>query len=92
MESELRVLIRLPLHPNLVNYKKIKVSSVDKQYFIMEYCNGGTLTRLLNQSSLISNKEILDFLVQFSRGYKVLYHSGIIHRDIKPENILIHNK
>jgi len=41
---------------------------------------------------MITNNEILDFLVQFSRGYKVLYHSGIIHRDIKPENILIHNR
>jgi len=30
IEAELRILIRLPLHPNLVNYKKIRVSSADK--------------------------------------------------------------
>ena len=33
--------------------------------------------------------EVIDFLIQFCRGYKNLYSAGILHRDIKPENILI---
>lgn len=37
----------------------------------------------------MNEDEVIDFLIQFCRGYKNLYSSGILHRDIKPENILI---
>ncbi|KAL4506413.1 hypothetical protein ABPG73_017147 [Tetrahymena malaccensis] len=92
MQMELKVLCKLPQHVNLVNYKKIKMSSQNKQYFIMDYCNGGTLTQYLKNQKKISENEILEFLQQFCRGYRVLYKEGIIHRDIKPDNILIHNR
>ncbi|KAL4470920.1 hypothetical protein ABPG72_005954 [Tetrahymena utriculariae] len=92
MQMELKVLCKLPQHVNLVNYKKIKMSSQNKQYFIMDYCNGGTLTQYLKNQKKISENEILEFLQQFCRGYRVLYKEGIIHRDIKPDNILMHNR
>jgi len=57
----------------------------------MDYCNGGTLNNLIKESKYISEIEIIDFLGQFCKGYKVLYENGIVHRDIKPDNILVHN-
>lgn len=92
LQIELRVLEKLPFHVNLVNYKKIKISSKHRQYFIMDYCNGGTLSHYLKRQRSISESEIIEFLQQFCRGYRVLYTEGIIHRDIKPDNILLHNK
>ena len=43
LKTELKALTKLPYHPNLVNYKKIKVTSHNNSYIFMEYCNGGTL-------------------------------------------------
>lgn len=57
----------------------------------MEYCNGGTLTNILDGSRRINEADIIDFLGQFCRGYRVLYKNGIIHRDLKPENILLND-
>lgn len=91
IQMELKVLQKLPQHNNLVNVKKMKLSSHHKQYFIMEYCSGGTLTDFIKSNKSISEDEIIDFLQQFCMGYRVLFEMGIIHRDIKPDNILIHN-
>lgn len=69
IKTEIMVLKKIPYHTNLVNYKKIKLSSHNKHYFIMEYCNGGTLAEQLNKCKYqMSEIEIVDFLQQFCKG------------------------
>ncbi len=52
------MLQELDYHPNLVNYKRIKLSSSNNQYFIMDYCNGGTLTDEIKMKILYSEHEL----------------------------------
>jgi serine/threonine protein kinase len=91
-KNELQILKELPPHPNLVNYKKIQISSEKNLYLIMEFCNGGNLDKyMFDCKYAIAEDKIWFFLKQFCDGYRVLYEHSLIHRDIKPENILIHN-
>jgi hypothetical protein len=46
-KTELQILKELPVHPNLVNYKKIQISSEKNLYIIMEFCNGGNLDKYM---------------------------------------------
>ena len=46
-KTELQILKELPPHPNLVNYKKIQISSERNLYLIMEFCNGGNLDKYM---------------------------------------------
>ena len=59
---ELKVLQKLPPNLNLVGYKRIKLSGNNKQYFIMDYCNGGTLGNYMKTNKNMSEIEIINFL------------------------------
>ncbi|EAR95611.1 kinase domain protein (macronuclear) [Tetrahymena thermophila SB210] len=92
IEKEKSVLEKLPYCINLVNYQKFCLESNNNYYFVMEYCNGGSLQDLLFKDfKILSEQEIIKFLVQFLNGYKELLKNNIIHRDMKPQNIMIHN-
>lgn len=92
VKTELQLLKALPQHVNLVNYKRIQITSEKNLYLIMEYCNEGNLEKQLFACKYqFSEDKIWFFLRQFCEGYKVLYNNAILHRDIKPENILVHN-
>ena len=43
IDQELRALKNLPYNINLVNYYKYEICSNKNYYFLLEYCNGGTL-------------------------------------------------
>ncbi|KAL4445560.1 hypothetical protein ABPG74_004634 [Tetrahymena malaccensis] len=56
----------------------------------MEYCNGGTLEKYIQQKKFISEKEAKGYLIQLLSGFKDLHSHMVIHRDIKLENIMRH--
>lgn len=83
---EARSLAKLQ-HPNLVVVHDF--GEVDGLYFIvMEYVEGPTLRRLLQQGALTPERA-LTILPQICEGLRYAHEQGLIHRDIKPENILI---
>jgi serine/threonine-protein kinase ULK/ATG1 len=60
-------------------------------YFVYEYCNGGTLDKLMQKEGPFPEKRALIFFKQIVEAFKILSRSNIMHRDIKPDNILINN-
>lgn len=57
----------------------------------MEYCNGGTLEKLIKEKKP-NERECLYYFSQIVSALKYLIQvANMLHRDIKPENILIHN-
>ena len=60
-------------------------------YFVYEFCNGGTLDKLLQKEGPFNERKALGYLRQIVEAFKVLSKSNIMHRDIKPDNILVHN-
>lgn len=82
---------KLPRNANLVHYERIKLTSKNCLYLVMEECNGGTLTQLISKVDSLPETEILRFVGDFLSGYRCLYECGVVHRDIKTDNVLLHN-
>jgi serine/threonine protein kinase len=60
-------------------------------YVVMEYINGPSLLRRLEQPGPLQLKEILRIAAQIATGLAAAHAQGLIHRDIKPGNILLEN-
>jgi len=73
-------------HPHIVNFKHHFLQD-RLLYLVMEYCPGGSLSRLMEKRTIVKTfvwkwMEILTETLQF------IHEKGIIHHDIKPANIL----
>lgn len=82
-------------HQNIIKYFDSYIHN-DHVYWIMEYCDGGTLREKLflykKQVKVMEENLIWYWCIQILAGIEHLHQCGIIHRDLKPENIYIHNK
>jgi serine/threonine protein kinase len=82
-------------HRNIIKYYKSYLHE-DSIYWIMEYCDGGTLKDRINLYAK-SDKELSEDLIWYwsmhiLNGIKYIHNKGIIHRDLKPDNIYIESK
>jgi hypothetical protein len=55
----------------------------------MEYVDGGTLLRAVQERGPLDLKEAQDIASQFLAGLEAIHQAGLVHRDVKPENIMI---
>jgi serine/threonine protein kinase len=85
--QELTFLVTLD-HFNLVTCKALEHRK-NQRYLVMDYCEGGTLRSLLNNSISLTLHQSLKLVIDILSGLKFAHEQGIIHRDIKPENILL---
>lgn len=60
-------------------------------YLVMEYIDGPTLTRLVQEgdSGYLSHPEVLRLGRSMCRGLAAAHRQGVVHRDLKPGNVLI---
>ena len=61
-----------------------------KYYIAMEYLEGKTLSQVLNEGP-ISTERAVDIVLQISEALIYAHRQNIVHRDIKPDNIFILN-
>jgi serine/threonine protein kinase len=82
-------------HENILNYYHAFINN-EKIYWIMEYCDGGTLKeriKLYLERKMHMNEELIWYWsLQILKGLKYIHAKGIIHRDLKPDNIYIDSK
>ena len=88
--NEIETLSSIPTNEHIVKYIEM-LGTPNNYYFVYEYCNGGTLDRLLRKENKLSEARALNICRQIVDAFKVLYKSRIMHRDLKPDNILLHN-
>jgi len=79
-------LLRSCHHPNIVNFIGCHFFK-ERIWIVMEYCDGGTLSQLLELT--LSESEIANVLNQVLNGVAYLHSLHRIHRDIKSSNILL---
>jgi serine/threonine-protein kinase len=84
---EAQALARLR-HPNIVEGYGAG-EDLGWHYFVMEYCDGGTLDRVLAKEGRLPVGKALDLTLQIARGLQEAHRQGVIHRDIKPANVLL---
>ncbi|BES90901.1 MYSc [Nesidiocoris tenuis] len=98
IQVEFKILRDLCHHPNLpifhgVFLRRAPVMEQDQLWFVLEMCNGGSVTDLVQ--GLIRHKEVLlehqiaYILHETVQALVFLHNNNCIHRDIKGHNILL---
>eukprot|EP01119_Soliformovum_irregulare_P010895 TRINITY_DN2684_c1_g1_i3.p1 TRINITY_DN2684_c1_g1~~TRINITY_DN2684_c1_g1_i3.p1 ORF type:complete len:1125 (+),score=386.18 TRINITY_DN2684_c1_g1_i3:122-3496(+) len=79
-------------HPNIVNLKDMVQQEIPGDgiyyYFVMEFCNGGSLDSFIHGHQLNEN-QVRRMMNQLASAFKCLTENKIVHRDLKPQNILL---
>lgn len=89
-EQEAQMLAALN-HPNLPRVTD-HFSERGKQYLVMDFIEGQTLEKVLNQTSgFLDEKQVVDWGVQLCEVLEYLHHQQppVIFRDLKPTNIML---
>ena len=92
LKNEILILQKLN-HPNIVKYESIKKTK-KHFYLVMEFCNGGELSKALEKYQNMYGKpfsqEIVQHLMrQIIDAFRYIHEQRVVHRDIKLDNILI---
>ncbi|XP_056617306.1 uncharacterized protein LOC130432091 isoform X1 [Triplophysa dalaica] len=61
-------------------------------YIVMEFCEGGDLSNIMETQKnecFFEEKQILDWLVQICLALQYLHKRKVLHRDIKPQNVFL---
>lgn len=78
-------------HPNIVTI--YDVGSVDTvHYMAMEYLEGDTLRKLIQNRNRLSIEDTIRYIVPIAEVLDFMHHQGVIHRDVKSSNIFITKK
>ena len=75
-------------HPNIVSIYDIS-ASLGKAYIAMEYVDGPSMHRYLNENGKLEPREAINYVVQACSALDAVHKAGIVHRDIKPDNMLL---
>ena len=92
LENEINILKELE-HPNIVKFYELFQTN-SNYYIMMEYCNGGELSKCLKLYKSVYketfNIEIVQYLMrQIIDAFCYIHSKKIIHRDVKLDNILL---
>lgn len=63
--------------------------SGDVHFFAMEFVDGATLDRIVQEKGPLPVGEACDYIRQAALGLQHAHEKGLIHRDIKPNNLLL---
>jgi serine/threonine protein kinase len=84
---EARVLGRLS-HQNLVQVYDVGLKG-KSYYFSMEYVDGPTVERLIQEEGHLDQLKALDLTIQTAKAIDYISKYEIVHRDVKPANIML---
>lgn len=76
------------VHPHVVALHTIGESE-GRQYIEMEYVNGHSLGRLLEQHGVLEPLEATRLMLQVSSALAAAHEVDMVHRDIKPGNVMV---
>jgi WD40 repeat protein/tRNA A-37 threonylcarbamoyl transferase component Bud32 len=75
-------------HPNIVRVLDSDHTG-DTHYLMMEYVDGITLQRLVDERGPLPVDQACDFIRQAAEGLQHAHEQALVHRDIKPSNLMV---
>jgi serine/threonine protein kinase len=87
--EEARVLARFS-HPGIVRVFSVFEEN-NTAYMVMEFLEGKTLSRLLQDKGTLSEAEAIRIIEKVGDALATIHAANLIHRDLKPDNICITN-
>jgi len=92
LQNEIFILKTLD-HPNIVKFVDVKKTK-KHYYIIMEFCNGGELSKALEKymekhGKPFSQEIVQHIMRQIIDAFKYIHGQKIIHRDVKLDNVLL---
>src|SRR4051812_44309998 len=75
-------------HPNVVAVYD-RGAWDDTYYIAMEYLEGRTLKKLVQDEAPLAPARAIDLTIQILRAARFAHKRGIIHRDLKPHNVIV---
>ncbi len=85
---EIQVVARLK-HPNIIQAYHSSSRDDDYHFLVMEYVDGLTLDRLIEDQAAIPLSKSCEIVRQAAHGLQCIHDHGLVHRDIKPSNLMI---
>jgi serine/threonine protein kinase len=87
------IILQYLRHPNIVRFEEVKKTK-KHYYIVMEYCNGGELSKALEKyiekyGKPFSEEIVQHLMRQIIDAFKFMHERKIIHRDVKLDNILL---
>eukprot|EP00928_Gymnodinium_smaydae_P076911 TRINITY_DN6000_c0_g2_i1.p1 TRINITY_DN6000_c0_g2~~TRINITY_DN6000_c0_g2_i1.p1 ORF type:complete len:626 (-),score=73.37 TRINITY_DN6000_c0_g2_i1:107-1984(-) len=92
--NEIRHLIKVQGHPNIVNFvgffrSRVLLASMPRWLMMMEACPSGDLQKVVRARGALSELDAMTFAVGILRALVHVHLLDIIHRDVKLENALL---
>jgi eukaryotic-like serine/threonine-protein kinase len=75
-------------HPNIVRVIDSDHTG-DTHYLVMEFVDGITLQRLVDERGPLPVEQACDFMRQAAEGLQHAHEQALVHRDIKPSNLMV---
>ncbi|TVR39295.1 MAG: FHA domain-containing protein [Planctomycetota bacterium] len=75
-------------HPNIIQVHDV-ASENGVHYFSMEFIDGPTAMRMLNNEGKLPESVACEIIRQTAKALAYAHEQRIIHRDIKPDNIMV---
>lgn len=75
-------------HPNIVNVLEAFEEN-NTVYYAMEYIDGGSLDKKIEQNQKLSEKQCVELTKQIGSAVSFMHDNMMLHLDLKPSNIML---
>jgi serine/threonine protein kinase/tetratricopeptide (TPR) repeat protein len=76
-------------HPNVVQVFDFGEAEDGRPYMVMEYVDGLTLARVLNETGALEIPQALSLFADVCKAIEAGHRRGVVHRDVKPGNVML---
>jgi serine/threonine-protein kinase len=76
-------------HKNIVDIFSFGMLPDGRQYFVMEYLEGRTLRRQLDERRALAYPQVFSILWQMADALEAAHDANVVHRDLKPDNVFL---